>query len=268
MAKQSGIHQLRGKVGEHSYYRQTGVSSGLVRSINQGMSARVKTGEEYANTRLNNAEFGAAGSVASVLGQLVQPKFRPMILPFSQSRMAKEILRLARENDADWGQRVVQSTDTARICDILNAQSKNDPFNLLSTLSVIRDSATEGTAIASYSADQAALMQSLGISALTISCSVFGVGTGEWSAEGQMMTTSYAEQIGRINVFDETDTASAGYNNSESFDIDPWVPAPVHHGHQIVVFVVIPLRVINNKFHVLQEYCSFFSMPLPPVTQP
>ena len=71
MAKQSGLHQLRGKVGEHSYYRQTGISSGLVRSINQGMSARVKNDEAFLNTRLNNAEFGQAGRIASVLSDIV-----------------------------------------------------------------------------------------------------------------------------------------------------------------------------------------------------
>lgn len=268
MAKQSGIHQLRGKVGEHSYYRQTGVSSGLVRSINQGMSARVKTGEEYANTRLNNAEFGAAGSVAAVLGQLIQPKFRPMILPFSQSRMAKEILRLARENEADWGQRVVKSTDTARMCDILNAQTKNDPFNLLTEFSVSRESATDISSTVAYSAEKASLMLSLGITHLTITCAVFGVGTGDWSAEGQIMTTSYQELLGRTNVVDLEAVSVGGFTNTEDFEIDAWVPAPVHHGHHIVVFVVIPSRQINGKSYTLQEYCSFFSMPLPAVPQP
>lgn len=42
MAKQSGIHQIKGKVGEMSYYKQSGVSSGLIRSINPSMSGRVK----------------------------------------------------------------------------------------------------------------------------------------------------------------------------------------------------------------------------------
>ena len=134
MAKQSGLHQIRGKVGEHSYYRQTGVSAGLIRSINQGLSARVKNGPEYANTRLNNREFGAACDVAGILGKLVVPKFRPMILPFSQSRMAKAVLEIAREHVQNWGERVVTSEDTSRLCDVLTAQSKRstDEFVTLS----------------------------------------------------------------------------------------------------------------------------------------
>ena len=130
MAKQSGLHQLRGKVGEHSYYKQTGVASGLVRSINQGMSARVKTSEEYANVRLNNAEFGQAGRIAKVLGQFITPKYRPMILPFSQSKMCKIILdAIKKDTTHPWGQRnLSENINGINVCiNSLNSIRKNDP---------------------------------------------------------------------------------------------------------------------------------------------
>lgn len=263
MAKQSGLHQIRGKVGEHSYYRQTGVSSGLIRSINQGMSARVKTAEEYANTRLNNTEFGAACNVAGLLGKTVTPKFRPMILPFSQSKMAKDILAVAREHTENWGQRVVTSADTERLCDILSAQSKRDVSEFVS-LSVVRDSASQATVGASYTNTQATLMNSLGITALTIRAIQYNLATGQWVPAGEQMTTGYLEKNDAVDLMSaDVVVPDTGVNFTEDMSVSAFVPAANHAGHQLVVFVVMPCRKINSVNHILQEYCSFVAMPLP-----
>lgn len=263
MAKQSGLHQIRGKVGEHSYYRQTGISSGLIRSINQGMSARVKNAEEYANTRLNNTEFGAAANVAGLLGQMVTPKFRPMILPFSQSRMAKEILRLARENAENWGQRVVSSTQTPQIAAILSAQSKRNPEEFVS-LQVTRTSASVLNVAASYTAEQATLMTSLGITDISVNAVQFDLATGEWDPLGQIMRTGYLVRKDSGSPFsNESITAGDPANADEDLDVESFVPAAGHAGHQLVVFVVLPCRTINGVSHILQEYCSFYAVQLP-----
>ena len=263
MAKQSGIHQLRGKVGEHSYYRQSGIVPGLMRSINQGMSARVKTAEEYANTRLNNVEFGAAGNVAGLLGQMVVPKFRPMVLPFSQSKMAKEILKVAREHTQNWGQRVVTSEDTARLCDILTSTSKRNASEFV-TLSILRSTATSADLIANYTSDQATLMSSLGITALTVSCKSYNLATGQWVPAANIMSTGYLVQTESEDpIAEDTITSGVGKENSESIEVSEFIPEANHAGHQIVVFVVIPLRMVGTGLHVLQEYCSFVAMPLP-----
>lgn len=99
MAKQSGLHQIRGKVGDFSYYKQSGVSAGIIRGINQGMSSRVKTGDEYANTRRNNKEFANACEIAASFGACVVPKWRPMFLTFSQAAIAKAVLSFIKEDD-------------------------------------------------------------------------------------------------------------------------------------------------------------------------
>lgn len=263
MAKQSGLHQIRGKVGEHSYYRQTGISSGLIRSINQGMSARVKNGEEYANTRLNNTEFGAAANVASLLGQCVTPKFRPMILPFSQSKMAKEILKVAREHTQNWGQRVVTSDDTARLCEILSAMSKRDVSEFV-TVQVLRESANSANFKASFSEDQSTLMVSVGINQLSVTAYLYDIATGQWNPIAGEMATGYLTRGDGGSIISEM-TINPGDTNSgdEDVDIDAFVPAPNHSAHRIVVFVVKPARVVNSISHILQEYCSFVAMPLP-----
>lgn len=263
MAKQSGLHQIRGKVGEHSYYRQTGVSSGLIRSINQGMSARVKNGDEYANTRLNNLEFGAACNAAGLLGQLVVPKYRPMVLPFSQSKLAKELLRLARQNTEDWGQRTLASGQVSQICDALNSTSKLNLDDFIST-SVKRSSVTAGSASVVVTGDQATMMKSLGIDEITVAARVYDLATGKFNGIVGEMATGYFYTKSVVSVYNgEEVDAGQEMGNSEDFTTGEFIPAPNHAGMQIVVFVFLPARNINGSTHILQEYCSFKAMPLP-----
>lgn len=263
MAKQSGIHQLRGKVGEYSYYRQTGVTSGLMRSINQGMSARVKNGEEYVNTRLNNTEFGAACNVAGLLGRMVTPKYRPMVLPFSQSKMAKEILKVARQHTENWGQRVVTSADTAKLCEILTSTSKLNIQDFLS-VEVTRTSASVANVKASYTGDQATTMVGLGINQISVTAIQYDLATGQWNPLALEMATGYMYRREAGEALQNSDVV-AGTADSGDTDIDvaTFVPESNHSGHQIVVFVSLPARYINGVSHVLQEYCSFVAMPLP-----
>lgn len=263
MAKQRGLHQIKGKVGEYSYYSQTGVSGGLIRKINEGLSARVKSDAAYANTRLNNREFGAAADTASLLGKTVVPKFRPMILPFSQSRMAKEVLKIARQNVANWGERVVTSADTEKLCEILTAQSKLNASDYIS-LSVVRSAANEFDANYAYTSSQASMMASLGITSLTLSAALFNIATGQWVPLAQEMSTGYLELFESSTIINEEDVIDgAPGSGSETMNCNTFVPAANHAGHQIVVFVVMPGRDINADVHVLQEYCSFVAMPLP-----
>lgn len=106
MAKQSGIHQIRGKVGEMSYYQQSGVESGVVRRINQGLSSRVKTAPEFANTRLNNAEFKTAAQIAAAAGHSVIPAWRSMFRRFAQGSMVKRVQEAIKADIVhSWGLR-------------------------------------------------------------------------------------------------------------------------------------------------------------------
>lgn len=268
MAKQSGIHQIKGKIGEYSYYKSTGVQGGLIRSINQGLSERVKKSAEYANARLNNQEFGAAANVAGLLGKMVVPKFRPMILPFSQSRMAKEILKAAREHTINWGQRVVTEDDTARLAEILSAQSKRDAAEFVK-VTLSRTSETIANVSGDVTEDQATLMSSLGINLLSVAASLFDVATGQWVPLAQVMTSGYIANQTRTLALDAANVvAGQSISGDDDLSLPTFVPASNHAGHRIVVFVVMPMRVINNVPHILQEYCSFVAMPLPEVPQP
>lgn len=263
MAKQRGLHQIKGKVGEHSYYSQTGVSGGLIRSINQGLSARVKNDAAYANTRLNNAEFGGACAVAGALGAMVVPKFRPMILPFSQSNMAKKVLELAKANSGSWGQRVVAATQTPELAAILSEQSKRNPGEFV-TLSASRSDATTLTVGYAYTDTQATLMGDLGISKILIKAVQVDLATGKYvviGGEGRIHK-SYIRMRDE-HLFDSPVTSGSGDSNTEDLTVSSFVPTPeLYNPHQLVVFVVMPARTINGVDHVLQEYCSFYAMEM------
>ena len=263
MAKQSGLHQIKGKVGEYSYYKQTGVSGGLIRGINQGLSARVKTGDEYANTRLNNSEFGAACNIAGLLGKAVVPKFRPMVLPFSQSKMAKMVLELARESSAGWGERVVPANSSAELAEILQSTSKRDFNEFISVSLAATGTLNQYEFSFSYTDAQASLMDSLGINGFNILLCGYNIATGKYNstlkrANNGVIFRQFAESI-QVTI-----DPGEGDEGSKTFTMLPYSPAAtLYNGQQLVVAVIMPIRTINSVDHILQEYCSFVALALP-----
>lgn len=128
MAKQVGIHQIRGKVDGRSYYRQAGVADGLSRSINQGLSDRVKNSPEYANTRLNNAEFKRANRLATVAFRSIYPSWRSMYRRFAVANMTKRFLELVKGGTGSWGLRFPLVELGGAFEDVLLHYAKNGEY--------------------------------------------------------------------------------------------------------------------------------------------
>lgn len=261
MAKQSGLHQIRGKVGEHSYYRQTGVSNGLIRSINQGLSSRVKTSDEYANTRLNNAEFGAACNVAGVLGRMVVPKFRPMVLPFSQSIMAKKVLDLAKANSGSWGERVVSAADTPELAQILTDTSKLNLSDFMAC-QVDRRSEVAVDVNIDMTSSQVSSLLSLGINGYVFKASLYDVRTGQYSqSTGKILRSTL--RIGSLGDSDETLTPASPSTSNLTLSVGAFPTVSGFTNHRFVVAVFVPYRSVGGADYTLQEYCMFAAFPLP-----
>lgn len=256
MAKQSGLHQLRGKVGEHSYYKQTGVSSGLVRSINQGMSARVKTSEEYANVRLNNAEFGQAGRIAKVLGQLITPKFRPMLLPFSQSKMCKIILEaIKNDTSADWGQRNISSFGSGINVAInaLNFVRKNEPDSYGISISA----QDQGLRVIADNILSTAKLAAIGANGYNIRI----VAAAPWI--GTFSSGRYGDTFARANFYD-LQGFEPGSSSTVPYIFRPsppqgWPAFRLTFG----ICIIMPYREVNAEKYILQEHCTFFAFDTP-----
>lgn len=259
MAKQSGLHQLRGKVGEHSYYKQTGIASGLVRSINQGMSSRVKTDEAYANTRLNNREFGQAGRLAAMLAQYITPKFRPMVLPFSQSKMAKVLLEyLKNDTTAPWGGRnlTTASSGDAQVA-ALNAVAKNrfEDWGIHITGDEEKNSVAFET-----TEETLAKGAAIGATGALVRFIASTSWIGTYNANEQKYAPSYA----RGNRYDEDVNLERIKDWSKQYILRPVPPEgwPAFQAERIGIVIILPYREIGGVQHILQEHCSYYSFLL------
>lgn len=257
MAKQSGIHQLRGKVGEHSYYRQSGVTSGLVRSINQGMSARVKTSEAYANTRLNNAEFGQACKIAArTLSQIV-PKFRPMFLAFSQSKLAKAVLELIKDDSTSaWGQRNIKTS--VAFDSVLAAANTLEKVNFDDHYNVSLDESDETDVSIDFDLQDVSYLESIGADKVIIRVisAVEYVGAFNTSANkyADSVSRTWARQSGVVNTSITTTTIDIQKGR------DIGMSAAYKSG--VLIVVAMPARVdAANQDHILQEHCTFKMYP-------
>lgn len=262
MAKQSGIHQLRGKVGEHSYYRQSGVEAGLMRGINPAMSGRVKTGDEFANTRLNNAEFRSAAELASAMGGIIQPKFRPMILPFSQSRLTKNYLSLIKETEGEWGQRHAVAAQAQAIADYLNDLAKTKFSDLFKDINpvVISSGETEANVQVGFTQDQSNVLAGLGINGVVFKLSPVRLNIGEYSSDlGRNRITSSA-----LGTPEDVDIeVEAGNESTSTLSLEPVrldVPGyvTIYYG----ILIAMPYRTVGSVKYTLQEHCTFKCVPV------
>lgn len=253
MAKQSGLHQLRGKVGEHSYYRQSGVSSGLVRSINQGLSARVKNDEAFANTRLNNAEFGQACRMAAVLGQSIYPKFRPMMLTFSQAKMARVLLEAIKATSGSWGQRNLSATDVDTFLSSLTAVRKNNPDDYGILLTGVAANEIE---IDSDAAEFAAKLSAIGADGYKLNL----LACSPWMGTFDQSTNKYAPSYPLVKTFTGTLVSGGSAVSIEySYRPDPQQGWPAFVP-KFLVLVVMPYRTVNSVDHILQEHCTYITI--------
>lgn len=251
---------MRGKVGEHSYYRQTGIQSGLVRSINQGMSERVKTDEAFANTRLNNHEFGQAGRLASVLARYISPKFRPMVLPFSQSKMAKLLLEYIKQDSTNpWGRRNLSAGNSGEAqISALNSVVKNrfDDFGLQMVVSVQNNSLSVNNTTETLNK----------LSAIGADGYLYRfLATITWIGTYTVVTRDYAPSGPMFNSYRGEET---GFEADEEFSVEYTLPAappsgaPAFAAESMGVFIILPFRTINGAQHILQEHCTFKAFAL------
>lgn len=271
MAKQSGIHQLRGKVGEMSYYRRKGVVPGLVRGINAGMSERVKNGEEFANTRLNNDEFRTANQLATFAFNAVPNRKRGMLRDFAIAYMTKDALIDIKAASGNWGYRRPGSPLDVLIADMLEnfaKQGKYDgEFGIINDAQLDAPGNFEIEIVLSEEVQQS--LVDLGIDGFNY-VSVKGLaGFNEEQGEIPFMAagTAYGS-IGDVvlNPASETTfTLSGGVSTPQSVGMSQAgytfaTEDPLHGFFVIISF--LPYRTVGNVRHTLQEFCTYVAIPL------
>lgn len=269
MAKQSGIHGIRGKINGVSYYSSKNGGQ-LIRKINEGMSSRVKTAKEYANTRLNNAEFGAAGSLAGAIVRPISQRWRFILDSIATGKLVKAIKAAMMQDTASpWGERVVPLTEMAHLQDVFNGFSKNEMpqevVNVLQNGMTYDESAHEIMFAnpAVMTADTAQQLIDKGATNFTVKAFAFNVrkpyiGTdGKTYVPAESLFVDISSSVGNSHVSiaeNANITSDAGLSDAPAI-----LNEESHLGGLLVVF--LPERKVGSEYFTLQELCSAYWCP-------
>lgn len=268
MAKQKGLHQIKGKVGDMSYYQTAGVPGGLIRRIPEGLSSRVKTADEYANTRLNNDEFKNAAAIAAFAFNAVPNRKSSMMRRFAVAEMIKEALQYIKDGSGNWGARIPSATFDNIIVDLLENHAKFGPYsNEFGQLSFSTDDGVYTVSL-SYDSVTAADLISKGISGfyvLNVNCGMaevvdtdgfvrqlFGVSSINADNESAINTSGSTIEMEFTPSPQSLGLSPAGYTTAQ---------AAANNGMAKVI-TFIPYRQIVSARHILYEYSTFACVPL------
>lgn len=258
MAKQSGIHQLKGKVRGMSYYRQKGVADGLARSINQGLSKRVKEDAAYANTRLNAAEFGTVGAFAGACIRNISDRQRAMLKDFATGDLAKFLKSFIPDDTSNsWGSRTLTGIgDGSIVIDKINTYAKND-FSY-SVGGTFETEITKGTTSNTWTPN-ANLPQGWGSPLAAKGATGAYVSMFAYGVSMNAVGNAPYKSVTAIKLVGETDAAIGVPDTivtptEVSADIIVGSPS----GSIAAVLVVVrPYKEVNGEKYIMQELCTF-----------
>lgn len=257
MAKQVGIHQLRGKVGQMKYYGMKGVQGGLVQSINEGMSERVKTDAAYANTRLNNAEFGAAGSTAGAIIRSLTQKWRYLLIPFATGNAAKSVRALMMlDTTGKWGQRDLKGTDWQKVlASEISALSKNEVEDYSGLTLDSTFSSTNGLEIV---CDASGVLHNEKLEAFGCNgVKVIVLGGVVNASAFDETAEAYAPALADLTIVNQGEIEFGGTDDLNGTRTDIKVTAQASNKLYCGVIVLLPYKEVNGEQYIMQEHCSF-----------
>lgn len=270
MAKQSGIHQLRGKVGEMSYYKTKGIVAGIVRRINQGMAQRVKTGDEYANTRLNNAEFKNANAIATAAFNSVNTRKRGMMRTFAVAEMTKRALEDIKQGTQSWGVRMPVTELDVLVCDMLENYAKggryDGQFGTIDNVGLSAEGAytlhleltpTASQALLDLGMDGFLIVPSKCLAGETIVDDLPRLFSGSAIGTPIIVTPNTASSVstdiqGSVSTPSSVGMSPSGYE---------FAVGDKKHGFYLCL-TFLPFRRVGSVQHTLQELCTFVAVPL------
>lgn len=267
MAKQSGIHQIKGKVGKMSYYRQKGVTDGLARSINEGLSNRVKTAEEYENTRLNAAEFGSAASFAGACIRAISERKRSMLKNFATGDCAKFVREIIlADSTHNWGERQLVGTDWQDgLRQRLNQYAKL-PYSeymggIVTAAVTIEDNVATAKVTLNLPTNWGSLLLAKGATDVIVSAHSAVIAL---QPEG---AAPYKGETESLTIGETTEEIGA----AGPITITRLFPAELVTGDKDntlteCLVVVKPCKTINGKIHILQELC-FYTIVKPVINE-
>lgn len=267
MAKQKGLHKLAGKVDEQSYYysKNGGYQS---RKINPGIGERVKNDPAYSNTRLNNAEFGAAGACAGAMIREVSKRWRYILNSIATGLMVKEIKSLMElDTTSPWGQRTVKQTDMPTIQEKYNQFSKNQMPELIvafvenhCTYNASTHKVVFGDADVTdleLNEDFVNYLESIGARGVQVSIYSFATIAPQFDSMSRryLPTASSLEFLISGNASDPEGGDVLISGTSVDCQVSPINSATAISG---LLVICEPLKIVGNDSYVLQQHCSAY----------
>ena len=258
MAKQSGIHQLNGKVRGMSYYRQKGVEEGLARSINAGLSKRVKEDLAYLNNRLTSREFGSAGSFAGACIRAISERQRTMLKDFATGSCAKVVRDIIIADKSNpWGERQLVGTDWQKyLLDVLSTYAKVDFSSNVGgkwSVSVAKgEGASTWTPDAELPAGWGTPLAAKGATGAYVDMYAYKVNLldlGGKSLKGDSAVSlvgSVDAKIGQLALIKQPSAIDSLFNGVQA-----------DNTLQGVLVVVRPYQEVNSTKYIRQELCTF-----------
>ena len=271
MAKQVGLFGLRGKIENKSFYKTAGVADTVIRQIPEGMSARVKTADEYANTRLNNAEFKNANSIATFGFNAVPNRKSSMVRRFAIAEMTKKGLEYIKAGTGRWGARIPSATMDQIIVDLLENRAKSGAYqgefgdvgilvessqdqkqyivsNTLSDTAAenLKSKGIDGFLVLSVKGALAEVVDSDGFVRQHFGVSSIGVSTGNDIAGGSSANVTFVPSYKTLGLSPAGFTAASAAANNGMY----------------VIMTFLPYRKIGTGVHQLYEYATFTAVAL------
>lgn len=257
MAKGQSTFRQLGKIDGRKYYQVKGVDGIVSQSINQGMSNRVKNDAAYANTRLNNAEFGGAGSTAGAITRALSQKWRYLLVPFATGKLAKDVRAIMMQDaTGKWGQRGLTGTSwQAALAEKISAYSKNsihllDDYKLNVNFNANTGMNADVTFNTAFKSDY---LQSLGCTGAHIV--VLG-GVVE-AAKFDSTTGRYTPASASLEIVGESDVAFGDEGGVGGPLSSIKATAQVANTIYCGIAVVLPYKTVNAEDYIMQEHCMF-----------
>lgn len=256
MAKGQSTFRQLGKIDGRKYYQVKGVDGIVSQSINQGMSNRVKNDAAYANTRLNNAEFGGAGSTAGAITRALSQKWRYLLVPFATGKLAKDVRSIMMlDATGKWGQRGLTGTSwQAVLAEKVSAYSKN---SVADYTGLGMDCVFDSDNGLEFSYDTTNLhneiVEAAGADGIQLIMLAGKIDASAFDSISERYTPA-ASDLQVVN----TTKCPWGEDDGEGFT-RPDITATAQAANTIYcgVMVILPYKTINGVDYIMQEHCSF-----------
>lgn len=257
MAKGQSTFRQLGKIDGRKYYQVKGVDGIVSQSINQGMSNRVKNDAAYANTRLNNAEFGGAGSTAGAITRALSQKWRYLLVPFATGKIAKDVRAIMMQDATGaWGQRGLTGTTwQAALAEKISAYSKNSVADYSDLDIYASFNSSTGLSIKGVIGNELhnEKLEGLGCTGVRFIGLVGAVNASSYNTSSlKYDAASTSFQVGEaVDVpFGVEDTISTAASDIK-------VTAQAANTIYCGIMVMLPYKVVNGQKYIMQEHCSF-----------